>query len=222
MRLRSNAVRPALLAFAIVIGLVAAVPAVASAKESRLHVVVAVDRFAEGARANTAHGTATAKLTDQSGHSTVLRAPLTLRASTARACQVLNLDLQQLNLILLGLNVHLDRVHLVVTGQSGGGVLGSLFCKLAHAHAAAARAAIARTMNASLRRHPLKPLSFTVPVKPVVAQQAAVSCPVLDLILGPLNLNLLGLVVDLNRVHLTITATPGGGALGNLFCSLSH
>ncbi len=44
----------------------------------------------------------------------------------------------------------------------------------------------------------------------------------LDLILGPLNLNLLGLVVDLNQVHLTITATPGGGTLGDLFCSLSH
>jgi hypothetical protein len=37
-----------------------------------------------------------------------------------------------LDLILLGLNVHLDRVHLVITGQPGGGVLGSLFCSLSH------------------------------------------------------------------------------------------
>jgi hypothetical protein len=44
---------------------------------------------------------------------------------------------------------------------------------------------------------------------------------VLDLILGPLHLNLLGLVVDLNKVHLAVTATQGGGLLGNLFCSLS-
>jgi hypothetical protein len=29
------------------------------------------------------------------------------------------------------------------------------------------------------------------------------------------------LVVDLNQVHLTVTATQGGGVLGNLFCSLS-
>ena len=43
----------------------------------------------------------------------------------------------------------------------------------------------------------------------------------LDLILGPLHLNLLGLVVDLNKVHLAVTATQGGGLLGNLFCSLS-
>jgi hypothetical protein len=45
---------------------------------------------------------------------------------------------------------------------------------------------------------------------------------VLNLVLGPLHLDLLGLVVDLNQVNLTITATPGGGALGDLFCSLSH
>ena len=47
-------------------------------------------------------------------------------------------------------------------------------------------------------------------------------CPVLSLVLGPLHLDLLGLVVDLNQVNLTITATPEGGALGDLFCSLSH
>jgi hypothetical protein len=44
---------------------------------------------------------------------------------------------------------------------------------------------------------------------------------VLDLVLGPLDLDLLGLVVQLNRVHLTIVAIPGGGVLGNLFCGLS-
>ncbi|HET8979084.1 MAG TPA: hypothetical protein VFN87_13055 [Solirubrobacteraceae bacterium] len=211
----------ALLASAVFGGLVAAAPAAAHTTHSRLHVVVAVDRFAISHHSTTAHGTVTANLTDQAGHHTVLRAPLTLSASTGGACDILNLNLQQLNLVLLGLNVHLDRVHLVVTGQSRGGVLGSLFCKLAHAHATAARVAVARTMNASLRRHPLRPMAFTVPLRPAVAQQAAASCPVLDLILGPLNLNLLGLVVNLNQVHLTITATPGGGTLGDLFCNLS-
>jgi hypothetical protein len=222
MTLRVKALLGALLVCAPIAGFAATDLASASGSESHLHVVVAVDRFAVGARTNTARGTVTANLTDQAGHTTVLRVPIALTASGGRSCQILNLDLRQLNLILLGLNVHLDRVHLVVTGQSGGGVLGSLFCKLAHARATAARAAIARTMNQSLRRHPLKPLSFTVPLRPVTAHGAAVTCPVLDLILGPLNLNLLGLVVDLNQVHLTITATPGGGALGDLFCSLSH
>jgi hypothetical protein len=40
-------------------------------------------------------------------------------------------------------------------------------------------------------------------------------------ILNQLHLSVLGLVVDLNKVHLTVTATQGGGLLGNLFCSLS-
>lgn len=48
-------------------------------------------------------------------------------------------------------------------------------------------------------------------------------CQVLDLVLGPLHLDLLGLNVDLNQVHLNITAQPGpGNLLGNLLCSVSH
>lgn len=49
------------------------------------------------------------------------------------------------------------------------------------------------------------------------------SCPVLALTLGPLHLNLLGLVVDLNQVNLNITAVPGpGNLLGNLLCSVAN
>jgi hypothetical protein len=45
-------------------------------------------------------------------------------------------------------------------------------------------------------------------------------CPVLDLTLAPLDLNLLGLMVHLDKVHLTITADSSGGILGSLLCSL--
>ena len=45
-------------------------------------------------------------------------------------------------------------------------------------------------------------------------------CPILDLTLGPLDLNLLGLMVHLDTVHLTITADSTGGILGSLLCSL--
>lgn len=56
---------------------------------------------------------------------------------------------------------------------------------------------------------------------PVTVAQA--SCRVLDLTLGPLHLDLLGLVVDLNQVHLTINAVPGpGNLLGNLLCAITH
>ena len=56
---------------------------------------------------------------------------------------------------------------------------------------------------------------------PVAIAQA--SCEILDLVLGPLHLDLLGLVVDLNRVLLTITAESGpGNLLGNLLCAVTH
>jgi hypothetical protein len=49
------------------------------------------------------------------------------------------------------------------------------------------------------------------------------ACQVLNLVLGPLNLNLLGLVVTLNQVHLNITAVPGAGNLvGNLLCAVAN
>jgi hypothetical protein len=55
---------------------------------------------------------------------------------------------------------------------------------------------------------------------PAAIQQA--TCQVLNLILGPLHLNLLGLEVDLNQVVLNITANPQGGLLGSLLCSLAN
>jgi hypothetical protein len=49
------------------------------------------------------------------------------------------------------------------------------------------------------------------------------SCTILHLELGPLDLDLLGLVVHLNRVVLDITAVPGpGNLLGNLLCAIAN
>src|SRR5262249_6292806 len=49
----------------------------------------------------------------------------------------------------------------------------------------------------------------TLPLQTPAASSAAIGCQVLDLVLGPLDLNLLGLTVHLNQVHLNITAVPG-------------
>jgi hypothetical protein len=52
--------------------------------------------------------------------------------------------------------------------------------------------------------------------------QADGTCDVLNLVLGPLHLDLLGLVVDLNQVELDITAEQGpGNLLGNLLCAVA-
>jgi hypothetical protein len=48
------------------------------------------------------------------------------------------------------------------------------------------------------------------------------ACDILNLVLGPLHLDLLGLVVDLNQVVLNITGTTGAGdLLGNLLCAIT-
>jgi len=61
----------------------------------------------------------------------------------------------------------------------------------------------------------------SIPFQVPVATPA--SCPVLSLTLGPLHLDLLGLVVDLNQVVLNITAVPGpGNLLGNLLCAVAN
>jgi len=52
---------------------------------------------------------------------------------------------------------------------------------------------------------------------------AGADCPILHLMLGPINLNLLGLVVDTSAICLDIDAQPGpGNLLGNLLCGVSH
>ena len=47
-------------------------------------------------------------------------------------------------------------------------------------------------------------------------------CAILDLQLGPINLNLLGLVVRTSPICLTITGFPNGGLLGQLLCGLAN
>ena len=59
----------------------------------------------------------------------------------------------------------------------------------------------------------------------LILNQAATraTCEILHLELGPLDLNLLGLLVHLNKVVLDISAQSGpGNLLGNLLCSVAH
>jgi hypothetical protein len=68
---------------------------------------------------------------------------------------------------------------------------------------------------------------ITIPVRKIEGQRVGArlqqeSCQILNLVLGPLDLNLLGLEVHLNRVVLDIEATPGpGNLLGNLLCAVA-
>jgi hypothetical protein len=63
--------------------------------------------------------------------------------------------------------------------------------------------------------------NFALQLVPDDPATPAAECSVLDLELGPINLALLGLHVDTSAICLEITATEGGGLLGDLLCSLA-
>jgi hypothetical protein len=148
--------------------------------------------------------------------------------SAQRICPILSLTLARLDLNLLGLIVHLDRVHLTITANSRGGVLGSLFCSLAHARVGLGQKAKNLTKVAQHSSLHTKGIRMAVPLYRGTSGQLTTGrdaplriCPILDLTLGPLDLNLLGLMVHLDVVHLVITADSTGGVLGSLLCSLA-
>jgi hypothetical protein len=209
-------------ACAMAIGAAMALPAPALAQDSAAGsatVRLDITRFKTTQEGPIAKGTATVSLSGLGGLPQTTTQRVTLQVRRGGRCNILRLVLNELDLDLLGVNVHLDKVNLRITGRRRGGVLGRLFCSLAGARVQAAQADVVRSLNSRLRERPMRPLTMTVPVQPVAAQ--ATTCPILDLVLGPLHLDLLGLVVDLNRVHLSITAIRGGGVLGDLLCGLS-
>jgi hypothetical protein len=83
-----------------------------------------------------------------------------------------------------------------------------------------------RKINTAVTKMPVALVPQTAAASTAAAPGAAAPtlvCPILNLVLGPLHLNLLGLVVDLNTVVLNITAIPGAGnLLGNLLCAVAN
>ena len=64
------------------------------------------------------------------------------------------------------------------------------------------------------------PVELSSPAGPTAL---VATCDVLHLTLGPLDLNLLGLVIHLDQIQLDITAVSAPGALlGNLLCAVTH
>jgi hypothetical protein len=66
------------------------------------------------------------------------------------------------------------------------------------------------------------PAALSAP--PAAAQLPPIpnACEILNLVLGPINLDLLGLVIRTNRINLRIDAVPGpGNLLGNLLCAIT-
>src|SRR5918997_3075035 len=234
------------LILAVVCALDLLAPAVANAASSsasdrgKVTVDVKIKGFAIADRRIVARGVLTSRV-EGAGQAQAARKNVTLavRAQAGR-CHVLTLTLDDLQLDLLGLRVDLSEVNLriyAVRRGEGSGVLGRLFCALSRSTIRLGRGAsvaeaqkVVRSLNTRLEDRPMRAMRASAVLAAdggAQAAQTAPSCRVLNLILGPLDLNLLGLVVELygeNRrspVTLTITSFPGQGVLGDLFCSLA-
>jgi hypothetical protein len=228
-----------LCALALLVPATAASAATASGNEGRVTVEAKIKRFAVVGRKVVARGVLTSRVTG-GGQSQAARTPVTFGVVAQRGrCHVLTLTLNDLQLNLLGLNVDLSEVNLrifAVRRGEGSGILGRLFCALSRSSVRLGRGAsaaetrkVVRALNTRLKHRPMRAFRATATLSADDGASAAQAgtCQVLRLVLGPLDLNLLGLVVQLygdNRrspVVLTITATRGGGVLGDLFCGVS-
>ena len=215
----------------------------AASRDGKVTVDVKIKRFAVADRRIVARGVLNSTIEGAGESQTAKKAVTFAVAAQAGRCHVLTLTLDDLQLDLLGLRVDLSevnlRIHAVRRGR-GSGILGRLFCALSNgsirlrgASAASADRQLAltvRSLNTRLKDHPMRAFRASARLSAddsAGAAQAVPSCRVLNLILGPLDLNLLGLVVELygpNRrapVTLSITSFPGQGVLGDLFCGLS-
>jgi hypothetical protein len=66
------------------------------------------------------------------------------------------------------------------------------------------------------------PVKLGSPAAPAGVTIQQLTCEILELTLGPLDLNLLGLEIHLDTVHLVIDANPAGGLLGQLLCAIAN
>jgi hypothetical protein len=212
---------------ALAVGAAVAAPASANTtSSSRLTLTAKITRFQATAAGVVAQGKFTGVL--HSGTSVTRNsAPVTfavLAKSRGGRCNILTLKLAPVFLELLGLQVTTSTINLQLYAVHGE-VLGNLFCALARAKVSFPRAA--RDLNAHMHGRALQAFSASDSIPASAAQAMPATCQVLKLVLGPLHLNLLGLVVDLygknksSPVVVTIDAVPSEGLLGQLLCGLS-
>lgn len=168
-------------------------------------------------------------------------------AQASGTCNILNLHLAPLHLNLLGLVVDTSDIYLTITGQTGQGMLlGNLLCAISGLFnnpgplaqlldrllAGIALALTATHTTFAAQNGQLVAIttfngqSTTTPV----TAAAGSTCSILTLTLGPLHLNLLGLIIDLSSTPpgttpapITITITGQQGTLlGGLLCGIAN
>jgi hypothetical protein len=227
-------------------GSAAATASVAATKQvaGTLETSVVVNRFTAVGTRVVGDATVTSVQRNAAGRTvakTTKHTKLTIRQRALAGpgpCQVLLLELDELDLTLLGLHVTLhsategEPVRLTLTADSTHGVLGKLFCSLTNATITTPKTATTAASTLTRKLHsatvmragatlysPQSQTSTSGSTSSSALQADGTDCSVLHLVLGPLHLDLLGLIVDLNKIVLDIDAIPGT-TIGDLFCSL--
>jgi hypothetical protein len=148
-------------------------------------------------------------------------------------CPILNLELGPIHLDVLGLVVDTSSICLDITAQQGEGLLGDLLCALANLLNQGIPLVDALNTFATNGQLGLLTDGLTDVLNEVLAHitaahaAASASCDILTLVLGPLDLTILGLNVHLDDcnngpVTVEVLAEPGAGnLLGNLLCGLT-
>lgn len=210
-----------------------------TAAKRRIAVKVQVDRFAVRGRHVVAQGTANSRVLTRDGVVRTQRKNVQLQVAAGDSCRVLYLRLADLQVKLLGLDLNTSTVTVRIHGDDRR-VLGRLFCQLAQAiklQQVTNATGVAASLNRRLSRRPMQVLGFRAALYAQQAQAPAPApappaptpaCQLLDLTIGPLNLDLLGLVVDLygedrtKPVRVVATADPTAGVLGATLCKLAN
>lgn len=150
-----------------------------------------------------------------------------LSGTTPVPQELLQIELDPLDLDLLGLKVQSDPIIVTLSAQDGdakllGNLLGAVSTLVNFEGVGAAlNNALGTVVNL------VNSVDLSLPPDAlgsgVFDTDAASSTPVLDLYVAPVSLDLLGLVVTTSPIHLTITATSGDGlVLGNVVTELAH
>jgi len=142
-----------------------------------------------------------------------------------KRCAILHLELAPVHIALLGLHVDTSQICLDITAFHNRGVLGDLLCGLADGDLELLGSSdlldgLGELLTAALERahHPHGGGGN--------GDVCTGECEVLDLVLGPLTLNLLGVRVKLDDcdngpVEVCVSATASEGLLGQLLCGLA-
>jgi hypothetical protein len=148
-------------------------------------------------------------------------------AESGEACSILDLELGPIDIDLLGLHVDTSPICLSVTAFQGEGLLGDLLCGIAGGDLPLGdlTGGLEQLLNAAFAD--AQPGQGGGGGGGEVEDICDGECEILDLTLGPVDLDLLGVNIHLDNceggpVQVCVSASRGEGLLGNLLCGLTN